>query len=346
MKRALSIALVAALCLAALAGCGSSASSSAAPQPSGESAPVESSAPGEGSSEVELNIPSQQLTIGTASAGGAYYPIGTGLAEVITQHVEPLNVTAEITGGGVENVRLVGEGETDLAISNSDSVMFGLEGAEPYTQAYDVTPICSLHSSVLHIVTLEGTGVTSVADLKGQKVAVGPAGGGSIAGITVVLQAYGMTMDDIIPSYVSYEDGMSQLKDGQVKAALAMSGYPASSVLALGATDQVVMVNIPEDKMAEIQEIAPYYSPVTIAADVYGLTEDASVIGVKNIVYCSSALDEDTVYAITKAIYENLDELKTFHSALENVTQADLPDVGAYDLHPGAARYYQEIGVL
>lgn len=292
------------------------------------------------------DVPSQQLTIGTASSGGAYYTIGTGLAEVVTQNVGPLNMTAEITGGSTENIRLVGEGESDVGISNADVVAYALEGAEPYNQVYDIKAICALHSSVLHIVTLEKTGINSIEDLKGKKVAVGPAGGGSINGIDFVLRAAGMTLDDISCSYLSYDDGVTQLKDGQVDAALVMAGYPASSILSLGATDKVKLVGISDELMEKVIELAPYFYSATIPQDVYATEGDTTVVGVKNIVYCTDDLDEETVYEITKALIENIDTLVSYHSALAELTPEDLAAVGNVPLHAGAEQYYREAGLI
>lgn len=348
MKRLICLLLALTLCVLCFAGCANDEKEPANdPTVTEKQDPVVTDEPSDAEPDTEeLDIPVQQLTIGTASAGGAFYPIGTGLAEVITQHVEPLYVTAEITGGSVENVILTGTGECDLAISNADHVADGIAGRGSYDTAYDVNAICSLHASILHIVTLGNTGVKSVEDLKGKKVAVGPAGGGSIPMITAVLEAYGMTFDDITPTYVSYDDGITQLKDGQVDAALVGAGYPSSSVLALQATDKVVMVSLTEEAMAKISENNPAYSKVVVPADTYGMDSDVIVLGVRNLVYCSPDLSEDTVYAITKALYENLTEVQSYHNALTSVTQETMVDVSGVPLHPGAERFYKEIGVL
>lgn len=180
-------------------------------------------------------IANQQLSMGTASSGGAYYVIGTGFAEVLTSHIPELNVTAEITDGSVANIRLVSDGDCDIGISNADAVQYALDGTAPYNSVQDVQVLCALHSSIWHVVTTENSGISSIADLKGKKVAVGPAGGGSVAALEVVLQAYGMTLDDITPTYVSYDDGITQLTDGQVSAALAMAGMPAAAVSSMAA---------------------------------------------------------------------------------------------------------------
>ena len=193
--------------------------------------------------------------------------------------------------------------------------------------------------------TTENSGISSIADLKGKKVAVGPAGGGSVAALEVVLQAYGMTLDDITPTYVSYDDGITQLTDGQVSAALAMAGMPAAAVSSMAATSKVVMVSIDDEHMKKIQEIAPYYNAVTVPAATYNMDSDAVTIGVKNIIYVSSRLDDATVYEMTKTLVENLDELKSYHSAIKDVTKEGLADVGKFPLAAGAEKYYVEAGL-
>lgn len=293
-------------------------------------------------------VASQQLTIATASSGGAFYVVGTGLAEIISREVDGLNVTAEITGGSAENVRLVGTGESDTGISNANDVYFGYTGTETFEgQQYDLTGICSLHSSVLHIVTTEKSGVKTIEDLKGKKVAVGPAGGGSIYPFQKILEAYGMSFEnDITPSYLSYDDGMEQLKDGQVDCALVMAGQNASSVQSLQATDKVVLVSVDEDKAAAISEECPFYYGTTIPASVYETDTDAYVLAARNIFYCSSDLDEETVYQMTKAIMENLDDLKQYHASLNEVKAEEMIDTAGVPMHPGAERYFKEAGLL
>ncbi len=350
MKKRLSVGalLLAAMLAATACGAGQTVQTTAV-QETKENA-VQSSQEAAPESEAEkeaLNIPDQQLTIGTASSGGAFYVVGTGLAEVITSAVGELNVTAEITGGSAENVRLVGTGESDMGISNANDVYFGYTGTESFSQAYDLSVISSLHSSVLHIVTLDNTGITGIEGLKGKKVAVGPAGGGSIYPMKLILEAYGLDFDkDITASYLSYDDGIEQLKDGQVDAALVMAGRGASSVQSLQATDKVVLLSVDEEKADRICETCPFYYGSTIESSVYDTDESAYVLACRNLLYCSSGMDEDTVYAMTKAICENLDSLKEYHASLKELTLDQMTDTAGVPMHPGAERYYKEAGLL
>ena len=300
----------------------------------------------ENGEENGLNIPTQQLSIGTAGAGGAFYPIGVGMAEIISRNVPQLFVTAEITGGAVENPRLVGDFEVDLAISNANTAIAALLGEEPYEQVFEFYGISALHASVLHIVTIPGTGVTSVEDLRGQRVSVGPVGGGAIPMIEHVFAAYGLEFDDIQPSFVSFEDGMAQLRDGHVVAAFVMAGFPAASIMALGATHEVVLIPVSEAATRTMMANAPYLSVTDLQPYVYNLDTSTLVIGVNNIVIVNPQISDDTVYAIIRTLYENLEELQTYHSALEAVTREGMYNTSGVPLHPGAERFWRSIGRL
>ncbi len=343
MKKIVSILLVVLMVLS-LAACGQTSKPGESGSASPSASPSES-APAETGVDVS-KIPSQQLTIGTASAGGAFYVVGTGVAEVISSHVSPLSVAAEIAGGSVQNPILVGTGESDMGISNADHVLNAINGVGQFDKKYDLKAIGSLHSSILHIVTLEGKGISTVADLKGKKVAVGPAGGGSIPMIEAVLSVYGMTLDDVVPSYLSYDDGITQLKDGQVDCALVGAGYPASAVMSLAATDKVVLVSLTEEDMEKVSANNPYYSKEVVSKDVYGTSEDIIVLCVRNLLFCSPSLSNETVYAIAQAVYGNLEELKTYHNALNSVTLDTVVDTSSVPLHPGAEQYFKDAGLM
>src|SRR5690606_5353694 len=173
----------------------------------------------------------QQLNIATASVGGAFYPIGVGIAEIVSSRVPGVFMTAEVTQGAVENPRLVGTGLADLGITNANTAYFAFHGSEPYQRAYDIRALGLLHSSILHVVTLQSSPIETIRDMRGRRVAVGPPGGGSIPALEALFVVHGVSFDEIQPSYLSYNDGMQALRDRTVDVALALAGFPVSSVL-------------------------------------------------------------------------------------------------------------------
>jgi len=286
-----------------------------------------------------------KMTIATASMGGAYYPIGTGIAEIVSKNVKGVTMTAEVTQGAVENCRLVGNKEADIGITNANFAYFACQGTDPYKEKYSLAALGSLHSSILHIVVLDKSNITSIADLEGKRIAVGPAGGAPISMLKDIFSVYGMSFDSIKPSYLSYEDGMMALKDGTVDVALATAGYPTSAVMQIANTDKIRFVEIDTEKLEELIEEYPYYTKVTIPADVYNLSKDAVVVGINNVLIVNSAMDEKTAHDITAAIYNNLEALSTYHASIKQVSLESAVNA-PISLHPGAEKFFKEKGLI
>jgi len=283
----------------------------------------------------------RELNIGTASVGGAYYAMGGGIANLVTEYVTNITMVPVVTGGSVENPRLVDSGDVDIAISNSNLILAGFNGEEPYGKKLKIQAIASMYSSVFHIITLEGSSIKSVADLKGKRVGVGPAGGGTSSTMVPILEAYGMTPDDFTPSYLAYGDSTTQLADGKLDAVFIQSGYPASAVMQLRATHRIRFIDLDRDKLDQILTKYPIYSDIVVPADVYDLSKDALALGIPNVLIVRPELSEELVYNITAAIF---DHLKEFGDAVATAKQIDATKAmkTVIPLHPGAARYFNK----
>lgn len=283
----------------------------------------------------------EELRMGTASLGGAFYPVGQAAANLVNKYAEGYTMVPVVTAGGTENPRLIGNGEVDFAIGNANTSFFASQGKAPYAEPIAIASIGTLHNSVLHIVTLAGSDITSVADLKGKRVAVGPAGGGTLNLLGDVMVINGLGFGDITPSFVSYSDGFSQLSDGAVDAAVALSGFPAGAVIQTSTTADIAFVDIGAEGLQEIIAKHPYYSIVEVPAEAYGTDGPLTVLGTKNILITQADADEEKVYQVTKAIYGHLDEF-----AAENANAAQIVAEDAYGiavpLHPGAKRFFDE----
>lgn len=280
-----------------------------------------------------------ELLFGTASMGGAFYPVGQGISNLVTKYSGTFSMVPVVTGGAVENPRLVGLGDVDIAITNANVAFFAAMGTAPFDRKYDIATVASLYPSVLHIATLAKSSIKSIRDLKGKRVAVGPAGGGTIDMLKVILEEYGMSLSDFTASYLAYGDGFSEMSDGNVDAALALSGYPAAAVMQTVATNKINFIPIEPAKLASIIEKYPYYSDIDVAKDVYKTDENAVMLGVRNVLIVKRTMSEDTVYKITKAVFDNLPE---FAAANANAKQIDITRAAKVPipLHPGAAKYF------
>jgi len=279
--------------------------------------------------------------LATASIGGAYYPMGQAISAVVENHVEGVSLTPEVTNGAVENPRLVDGGEAQFGITNSNIGYFAYKGEGPYDKKLQIAAVGNLHPSVFHVIVLDKSSIKSIADLKGKRVAVGPAGGGTLNVLQDVLIQYDMQLSDIVPSYLSYTDGFTQLKDGNVDAALALAGYPAAGVMEISTTEKIRFLELEEEKFNSLLNEFPYYSKIVVPKDVYNLDKDAVAVGIKNILITRPDMDEEVIYNITKAIYENLSELAEINKTAGQIDAATAGET-SIPLHPGAEKYFKE----
>ncbi len=285
----------------------------------------------------------EELRIGTASQGGAFYPVGQAISSLVNKHADGLTMVPVVTQGSVQNPRLVNNGEVEIAITNNNLAVLANKGAAMYKKAgaMNLRAVGALHFSILHMMTLADSPIETIADLKGKRIAVGPAGGGTIPFLNQVLGLYGMTIEDITPSFLSYGDGFSQLADGNVDAAFALSGYPAGAVMQAQANKSLKFIALPADKMAEALKKYPNYNEVIVPKDVYNTAADGVVLGVNNVLIVDAGMDEEKVFQITQAIYGNMEEFAANNAIArqivpENSLKLRIP------LHPGAERYFRK----
>lgn len=351
MKKTLSILLVFILSCYILAACGAKTSDSSTEQGTEITGTTSEAITNESTTteNKEENTNPKFLTIGTAATGGAYYPIGISMAQIITDNTG-INTTAQVTGGATENNTLIEDGTIEIGITQSSLAYAAVNGKVPYEKSLSSVKaiMTGLSKGVFHVVTLESSGIASIADLKGKKIVLGPAGGAAITMANEVFSAYGFSTDDITPSYVSYSEGVTALTDGTVDAVVVQSAAPASAIQELQATHakDMVILSIDEDTVLKILEDFPYYSYVAIPADVYGTDSEINTIYVSNMIVCSANLSEDLVYNITKALFENLDKIKEANPAARALTLEGAAAGCPIDIHPGAIKYYKEVGVL
>ena len=292
----------------------------------------------------------QEIAISTASAGGAWYPIGAGMAEVIRKSVPGVQARVQTTGGGVENVKLVNDGKTEIGITISYLAYNGYHGVDPYkNKMQNIRTLCSgLSTGVMQVVVPAGSNIKSLADLKGKKVAVGPAGGGALTVLNDIFQEYGFKMSNITSSYVSYDEGVTMMTDGHIDAAVVYAALPTPAVKTLSTGPHSFrMLDLEENIQKRLLSKYPYYVPIKIPKDMYGTGSDIRVVGTPNIVIVYSKLSEELVYKLTKAFFEpkNLEIIHSSHPSAKALN-LERAAVAAVPLHPGCEKFYREKGVL
>jgi uncharacterized protein len=287
------------------------------------------------------------LEIGTAGTGGAYYPIGIAMAELLSSKL-PVQVTAQVTGGAVENVQLMDEGALAIALTQSASAFNGLYGNPPYDAPKERTRALfgSLTRGVFQIVVLANSDIQTVADLAGRRVGLGPAGGTGIELSNYVFDAAGFGIRGLRASYTAYDEALTALGDGNIDAVVVQTALPNPAIRQLESTGRAVrIVGVPDDIRQAINAEHPYFGLMDVPAAMYGMAAPAPTLFGANMVIVDADLSEEVVYQITKTLFENVDVIRNSHPAAAGVsveTSVDVP----IPLHPGAERYFREVGVL
>ncbi|MBE6906101.1 MAG: TAXI family TRAP transporter solute-binding subunit [Ruminococcaceae bacterium] len=351
MKKIVSILLATILVGTLFTACSTTGASSTAASSANQSVPSASSAvdPVSTSESISSYEKPKFLSVGTAGTGGAYYPIGIAMADIITNSLG-IQTTAQVTGGAVENNGLIQDGTLEIAITQGPMAYAAVNGTAPYEKKQDkISAMFSgLSKGIFHVVTLESTGIRTMEDLKGRRVVMGPAGGGAINMASDIWGEYGFSINDVNATYISYSDGMSALTDGKCDAVVVQSAAPASAITELMVTRKdAVILEIEEAMRKQIIEKYPYYSEYVIPKDVYGTASDFPVIHLSNMVVCNSDLPEELVYDITKAFFaENVDKIKSSNPAAKDLNVESAVKNVPIPLHPGAEKYFREIGVI
>lgn len=282
----------------------------------------------------------------TASATGNYYNFGSAVCAVVNK-ATGANITVTSTGGSTENARLLGAGENEFAMIQSDVFSYAHKGVE----LFDGDPITNFkaitacYPEMVQIVVRKDSGISSVPDMKGKNVCVGAVGSGYEVAARQILGAYGMTYADINETFADQATAKNGVQDGTFDAMFLCSGFPNANVMELSLTGKIEVLSIDPEHLAILLKDYPFYSTFTTESDEYNLGHNITSVAVKCMLVCVDTFPADDIYALTKAIYENLPSIqelnaKANYMSLESAL-AGIPS----DLHPGARKYYEERGV-
>ncbi len=287
------------------------------------------------------------VEIGTAGTGGAYYPIGIAMAEVVNVNLAT-QATAQVTGGAVDNIRLIQDGSVKIALTTTSSAYKGLNGIDPFPTKSDRVAgmFGNLTQGVYQIAVREGSGIKSVKDLVGKRVSLGPQGNLGVEMSDYVFKAAGFSINDVRATFLSYDEGVTMMADGNLDAVIIQTALPNPALRQLEATGgKVHLISLPEDVIEKVVTDHPYFARFVIPKSMYGSAADIVTLNSTNMAIVDSRLSDDVVYALTKAMLDNIDAIRTSHPAasafnLEEASQVPIP------LHPGAERFFREKGIL
>lgn len=289
----------------------------------------------------------EQLSVATGGTGGVYYPMGGGLAEIINNHVKGYAATAEVTGASVENMGLIATGDADIALGLADTVQQAYTGTGRFEgqQLPMVRSMGIAYANMVQIVTLEGSGITSLQDMVGKRISIGAPGSGTEVNAEQILTANGISYDDIDEQRLNFNETADALANGDIDAGFWSVGAPTSSILNLATTNNIVVIALSDAELAAADAANPVFATTTLKGGTYvGVDDDITVIGVPNVLVVSADMSDDLAYAITSAMYENIAELQAVHPAANETTVELALTASPIPLHPGAIRYFEETG--
>ncbi len=345
MKKALT-ALLAAAMMMSLAACNNGKSN----PPSSASQPISGSQPGSASQSGGQTASGPRLSgdyiFATGGTAGTYYGFGGIVAQVLNA-ATGANITANSTGASVENARLIASGDADIAFIQTDVISYALDGINNFEDGKleNLKTVASIYPEMIHIVTVDDS-VNSIDDLRGKAVSVGAPGSGDEANARHILAAYGMDYDDIDARFLSNAEASAAMQDGTISAALYATGAPNPGLVELSLVKPMRLISLDQKAMDYLLQQGPFYTRERIEKDVYGTAEGADVLAVKAAVAVRAEMSDDEVYALTKALFENKDQIAAMHVKGEEISlETALDGIRPESLHPGAVRYYEEMNV-
>jgi len=292
-----------------------------------------------------------RLIIATGSTGGVYYPLGRGLASIISKYIPYADATAEVTTASLDNCLLVGKGKADIAFTMADTAWDAYRGqGKGFKEKMNLRTIAVFYPNNMHVVTVEDKRIEKVTDLKGKRVSTGAPGSGTEIVALRVLEAYGLNPDkDLSRDKLGASESAGALKDGKIDAYFWVGGLPTASVTDLAATPGTKMKLIGHaDAVPKMREkYGPLYVKGVIPAKTYpGQNMDVPIVVLWNLLVCNENMKENVAYDIVKALFDHKPELMAAQSdakylALEPQTTGGSP----IPFHPGAIRYFAEKGL-
>jgi uncharacterized protein len=293
----------------------------------------------------------QNLSIATGGTGGVYYPLGGGLGAVLSKAIPGVSATAEVTGGSVANLQLVGTGKPYLAFTQADAAIDAVKGTDKFTgKPIPVRTLAVLYPNRMHVVSIEGTGVTKIGDLKGKRVSTGSGGSATEVFAFRVIEAAGLDKDkDMKRERLGVAESVNALKDRKIDAFFWVGGLPTAAVTDLANTPgvKIKMIDIAHLVPAMVKKNGNVYIKDVIPKDTYkGMEADNQAATVTNLLAVHRDFNEELAYKIVKAVFDHRDDLIRVHKEATNIKlENQKAEASSIPWHPAAIRYFAEKGI-
>ncbi len=289
------------------------------------------------------------VTIASGWVVGVYYPLAGAMSRIIHTKLPELRATVESSGASVANAKLIGSGDADFAILQNDIAYYAYNGQLMFDKPIkNMGGVFTLYPELIQIAARKEAKIASIRDLKGKRVSIGPLGSGTEANTIQILEAYGMGLQDLgRVERLGAAEATEQLKDGRIDAAFYTVGLGAAALIDAFLAGEMALVPVVGKEAEALKKKYPFYTSVNVPAGTYrGLDKDVTTVSVMAMMIARSDLPEDLVYKFTKTIFDNLDTFYGAHANAKYLTLKTATEGMSVPLHPGAAKFYKEKGVI
>ncbi|MDD6957723.1 MAG: TAXI family TRAP transporter solute-binding subunit [Sphaerochaetaceae bacterium] len=288
---------------------------------------------------------SKSLRFVTGGESGTYYAFGSVLAQHATNNT-PYRITGLVGAGSRGNVLEIQDRNADLGFCQTDVLAYAYNGTNLFAKdgkVDSIKTVAALYPEPVQVISVNPQ-IKSIADLKGKRVSIGSAGSGVYFNAMDFLNAYGMTEKDIVPTYQSFGDSASDLKDGKIDAAFIVAGAPTTAVVDLSTTRDVNIISIDDEHINTLVQKSPFYTKYIIPASVYKTDSDITTLAVGAVVVAHESISDDAIYAFTKDMFDDPASLVNTHAKYNELNLDFATSVTTVPYHPGAAKYFAEKG--
>lgn len=289
-----------------------------------------------------------KVRMATGGTSGTYYAYGGVIAQSISD-TTGISFDVQSTGASKANIGLIADGEVDMAMVQNDVMDYAYNGTDLFDgeKTENFQSMAGLYAEVCQVIANPAAGIETIADLKGKRVSVGDAGSGVEFNAKQILAAYGVTFDDIEVQNLSFGDSANAMKDNKIDAFFCTAGAPTTAVMELASTNDIKVLSVDGPEAEALMADYPFYTTYTIPGDTYkGMEGDVQTVAVKATLIVNPELSEDTVYNMTKALFENKEDIMAGNAKGEELDPAYAVDGISVPFHPGAVKYFQEVGVM
>ena len=289
-----------------------------------------------------------RLRLATGSTTGTYYAFGSAVAQILGEKTG-ISINVQSTQASKANIQLIDTGDVDIALVQNDVMDYAWRGVDLFNgeKIQSFSAMAGAYAEVCQIVASASSGIKTVADLKGKNVSVGDAGSGTEFNARQIMEAYGLTFNDIVKQNLGFGPSADALKDNKLDAFFTVAGAPTSNIVDLATAKDIVLVEIDDAHAAQLIKAYPFYTQYPIPAASYkGQTAAVKSVAVKATFIVSSKLSENTVYNLTKALFESKAQIEAAHAKGKELTFAYAVEGISTPFHPGAVKYLKEVGAM